>query len=166
VKDFWVNGTNYPPGNPPETRWFGEPTSAYFVAGTPDESGGRGKWRLEVSPALAATNDLFFHVLCPRLGREGAFPTARRIRAEAFEGALIDEGKDSTAVFFSRSDSPQTNLSAALPDGQKVPLLVADLAPGSYAVTIHNEKAANFMVEADGVLAVPQASGTVKLTRR
>jgi heparin/heparan-sulfate lyase len=63
IKDFWVAGTNYPPGNPPETRWFGQPGNPDYVPGTPDESGGRGKWRLEVSPPLPALHDNFFPAL-------------------------------------------------------------------------------------------------------
>jgi hypothetical protein len=174
IKDFWVNGTNYPPGNPPETRWFGEPTSPDFVPGTPDESGGRGKWRIEVSPAVPALNDVFLHVLCPRLGREGAFPTVSRLSSvtridfsdtEPFDGALIRAGGRQVAVYFCRTDVAESLFYAGLPAAPETLLLVADLAPGRYVVTIGNKSPFNLSVGDDGIAAIPGAQFQVKIKR-
>lgn len=164
IKDFWVNGTNYPPGNPPETRWFGEPTSPWYVPGTPDESGGRGKWRLEVSPPEPALDDVFLHVLCPRLGWEGPFPQVERLRAGEFDGALVREGGLAVAVFFARSEQPATHFSAILPAGP-VTLLVADLAPGDYTLHLPGQASALVRVEGVGLLALTQVSGAVEVSQ-
>ncbi len=166
LKDFWVNGTNYPPGNPPETRWFGEPTSKWFVAGTPDESGGRGKWRLEVSPPAPAKEDVFFHVLCPRLDREGPFPAVSGIQAGEFEGTLVAEGNRAAAAFFSRGENAQTAFAATLPKDQKTALIVADLKPGEYVLSIAGQPAAPAVVGEDGVLMALDAAGAVRAERR
>jgi hypothetical protein len=172
IKDFWVNGTNYPPGNPPETRWFGEPTSPDFVNGTPDESGGRGKWRIEVSPQELAMKDVFFHVLCPRLGREGAFPIVSKLSSinvldgstsQPFDGALIRAGSDQAVVFFCRSDTSESVFYAGFPPAPKTLLVVADLAPGTYSVTLANKPAPDLLVGADGVATIPEALFPVKL---
>ena len=175
IKDFWVNGTNYPPGNPPETRWFGEPTSPDYVVGTPDESGGRGKWRIEVSPSTPDLHDVFLHVLCPRLGREGAFPSVSRLssitridgsNAEPFEGALIrGPGGRQAAVYFCRGDTSETVFSAGWPPAPENLLVVADLAPGKYTVTMGNQPAFELMVAPDGIASIPAAQFPVKLKR-
>jgi len=163
LKDFWVNGTNYPPGNPPETRWFGEPTSPWFNPGTPDESGGRGKWRLEVSPSTPALDDVFLHVLCPRLGSEGPFPQVERLSAPGFDGALVREAGLATAVFFSHTEQVATEFRATLPT-QPVALVVADLAQGNYTVQLAGQPPRSVPVQADGLLFLRQASGRVEFT--
>jgi heparin/heparan-sulfate lyase len=172
IKDFWVNGTNYPPGNPPETRWFGEPTSPDFIPGTPDESGGRGKWRIEVSPQEPALNDVFLHVLCPRLGREGPFPTVSKLSSitivdgsmsEPFDGALIRAGSEQAVVFFCRSHAAESVFYAGFPPAPQTLLVVADLAPGDYAVTMANNPTFGLSVGADRVAAIPEAQFPVKL---
>ncbi len=172
IKDFWVNGTNYPPGNPPETRWFGEPTSQSFVPGTPDESGGRGKWRIEVSPAGQPTEAVFFHALCPRLGREGPFPDVKRIAsatngaapASPFQGALVLDGDHRAAVFFSPGVSPD-RLSINLPTGPPLTLIVAGLSAGPYIVRTGTKPPLNVVVDKDGILLAPDASGTVAVAK-
>lgn len=164
LKDFWVHGTNYPPGNPPETRWFGEPTSPGFIPGTPDESGGRGKWRLEVSPPAPARDDVFLHALCPRLGREGDFPRVERLRADGFDGAFLSEGEQAAAVFFARAEQPADSFAATLPD-RKAILIVADLAPGDYAFTGSGRAAGSLRVAADGIVLLAEAAGRVRLSR-
>ncbi|HTL17027.1 MAG TPA: hypothetical protein VL793_07310, partial [Patescibacteria group bacterium] len=176
IKDFWVYGTNYPPGDPPETRWFGEPTSSYYVSGTPDESGGRGKWRLEVSPTEPALDDVFFHVLCPRLEREGPFPSVSKLtsppiaagtaNSAGFDGALIKEGNLQEAVFFSRAQELQNAFNAQLPANPGCALLVSGLKPGEYQLRSGQNRLANLSVADDGLAIVPQASGAVQILPR
>ena len=175
VKDFWVNGTNYPPGNPPETRWFGEPTSPDFVPGTPDESGGRGKWRIEVRPSEPALNDVFLHALCPRLGSEGAFPTIAKLSSitqignkvvEPFDGALIRMADRQAAIFFCRSEPSESAFFASWPPGPPTVLIVADLAPGLYVVTVQNQSPIESIVAADGTLVIHDAQAPVKIARK
>ena len=169
VKDFWVNGTNYPPGEPPETRWFGDPTSPDYVPGTPDETGGRGKWRLEVSPATPASDDVFFHVLCPRLGYEGSFPTVEKLpntaldKSSSFAGALIVDGQKRAAVFFSRGDQFQNNFRCRLPVGQTCELLVTGLNAGSYEVRSPGHSPQTISVGDDGVAFLPETSGDLEI---
>ncbi len=163
IKDFWVGGRNWPPGNPPETRWFGDPTSKWYVPGTPDESGGRGKWRIEVSPPAPAVEDVFFHVLCPRLGREGPFPEVRGVSAGEFVGALVAEGKAHAAAFFSLRERRQSALRTALPKGAPWELIVADLAPGQYVVTVDGARVAMPTVSEEGALALSVPGGVVEV---
>jgi hypothetical protein len=175
IKDFWVSGTNYPPGNPPETRWFGEPTSPDFIPGTPDESGGRGKWRFEVSPPVPSLKDVFLHVLCPRLGIEGAFPTVSRLGSVArinpanrgpFDGALVRAGGQQAVVFFCHSDSSEPTSYAGWPPAPQTLLVVADLVPGNYVVTIGNKLPLALSVAADGIAAIPGAESPVQIERQ
>jgi len=154
LKDFWVNGTNYAPGNPPESRWYGDPTSEYYVPGTPDESGGRGKWRIEVSPAQPALDDVFFNVLCPRLGTEGPFPTVDAIAAGPYTGALVREGERAAAVFFARPEHAQPAFSANLP-GVLCDVIIADLAPGPVQVSVDGRPYQSAVIGEDGTLALP-----------
>ncbi len=171
VKDFWVNGRNIPPGNPPEARWFGEPGSEWFEPGTPDETGGRGKWRLEVSPAMPATDDAFFHVLCPRLGRDGPFPEISGIGAGLdtkepidYAGALVTEGNNMAAVFFARAEKRPNGFSTSLPQARRCLLVVADLAPGPYRVSVSGRQLAAVQVDENGLLIVPDAGGKVTVS--
>lgn len=165
LKDFWVNGANYPPGNPPETRWFGEPGSRYYVAGTPDETGGRGKWRLEVSPPAASTNDVFFHVLCPRLGLEGDFPTVRPISADRFTGALVSDGRKNAAAFFNQSENSEKEFKALLPAEISWAVVVMDMQPGSYAVQVGGSERQRIQIGTDGILMLERVSGEVRVYR-
>ncbi len=173
LKDFWVNGTNYPPGDPPETRWFGEPTSKWFVPGTPDESGGRGKWRIEVSPEDQSSEAVFFHALCPRLGRDGGFPEVTRIGSEAsagsnapaFEGALVSENNHRAAVFFAPGGGGEA-VSVKLPPALPLTLIVADLAAGQYSVRNGSHPSRDVEVGADGILLVRSASGVIDVSKR
>lgn len=167
IKDFWVNGADYAPGNPPEVRWFGEPGTAYYVPGTPDETGGRGKWRIEVSPATPAADDVFMNVLCPRLGSQGAFPTVTRLTAAPFDGALVTEGNRAAAAFFSHTEKLQTAFAAALPAGKGCQVAVTDLSPGQYTVTVGGKPSLPVAVGADGVLQFTAATGgAVQAIRR
>jgi hypothetical protein len=166
IKDFWVSGTNYPPGEPPESRWFGEPTSRDFIAGTPDETGGRGKWRVEICPSAPAMHDVFLHVLCPRLGLSGEFPGVIRLRADNFEGALIQEGTLSQAVFFGRGEERQSGFSANLPENQESSLWIADLAPGEYILSQDGKRPSIVRIAEDGVAFFANIAGPVELKRR
>ncbi|MBV9469830.1 MAG: hypothetical protein JOZ57_11360, partial [Abitibacteriaceae bacterium] len=159
IKDFWVNGANYPPGNPPEVRWFGDPGSQYFVSGTPDETGGRGKWRIEVSPPTPAQDDVFLNVLCPRLGSEGSFPTVTRLSTGTFDGALITEANHSSAAFFAHTEKLQTSFTATLPTGKSWLVAVVDMAPGRYAVSAGGKALPPVTIGKDGVLRLDAPSG-------
>lgn len=165
LKDFWVNGVNYPPGNPPETRWFGDPASGWHVPGTPDESGGRGKWRLEVSPAAPAKHDVFFHALCPRPGTDGPFPQVRRVTTAGHEGALVADADRQSVVFFARSEGRATRLVASLPADRKGTVIVADLAPGHYTVRANGLHLVDATVAEDGILTVVDAAGELSVQR-
>lgn len=165
VKDFWVNGTNYPPGNPPETRWFGVPGTPEHVPGTPDESGGRGKWRLEVSPAEPAFDDVFFTVLSPRLGSEGPFPSVERSDTENFHGAVLVEGESTAALFFARKESRQTRFSGHLPNNY-VTWVIADLEPGEYLATGDGEQVFELTVRHNGVAVAQTFGGRLELRRK
>ncbi len=163
LKDFWVNGTNYPPGNPPETRWFNDPATQWYLPGTPDETGGRGKWRIEVSPSKPSLRDLFFHVLSPRLGTEGPFPTVARISGKPFAGALVTESGKRAAVFFCEEGQPQTQFTVTLPAGEYF-LVVADLKPGEYSIALNGRAQPAQVVVQDGILVLANATGKVELT--
>jgi len=164
LKDFWVNGTNYPPGNSPEIRWFGEPGSGDYVEGTPDETGGRGKWRIEVSPSVPAADDLFLHVLCPRLGKAGSFPTVSRILApEHYAGGLVSEGELQSAFFFCKEIEGERGFKAKLPDSPETTCFVTGLAPGSYLVETGNRSPIRLEAGDDGLLVIEKASGAVTI---
>jgi hypothetical protein len=163
LKDFWVAGTNYPPGNPPETRWFGEAGSQWYVPGTPDESGGRGQWRLEVSPAGVGLDHKFLHVLCPRLGAQGEFPEVSRMSVEAFHGAVIREGGRNAAVFFCAEEATRPGLTVALPEGIWE-VLIADLLPGNYRLSWEGASA-TAQVDESGLLHAPNARGRLRVAR-
>jgi hypothetical protein len=166
LKDFWVNGTNYPPGNPPETRWFGEPGSGYYVEGTPDETGGRGKWRIEVSPSVPARDDVFLHVLCPRLGQEGNFPTVSRIAApDHYAGGMISEGNLRAACFFLQETQSRQTFSAKLPDATETTCYVTGLTPGTCLVETDGRQPVRLQVGDDGLLVIKKASGAIAIHR-
>jgi heparin/heparan-sulfate lyase len=166
VKDFWVRGVNLPPGNPPEARWFGDPALAGFVPGTPDESGGRGKWRIEVSPPTPATDDVFFHVLLPKLGTGEDFAAVQRLDAGAHAGALLQEGNRNVAVFFARTEKQESVLSLKLPSGVRAKVIAADLRPGTYQVKSDGSAAKDLAVGEDGLLVLEDASGEVNVTTK
>jgi hypothetical protein len=164
LKDFRVDGVNYPPGNPPETRWFGDPATEWYVPGTPDETGGRGKWRLEVSPPAPAKDDVFLHVLCPRLGMEGPFPAVTYASAGGLDGALVGEQESAAALFFSHDERRLTAASLALPPGREWLLVIADLAPGSYLVRAGGKAVPPVKVGDDGLLVTRVAGGAVQVS--
>ncbi len=165
VKDFWVKGTNYPPGNPPEIRWFGAPGTRDYVPGTPDETGGRGKWRIEVSPASPAEDDVFFHVLCPRLGKDGPFPKVQfHPVAAPYSGALISEAGRNAAVFFCQQPTPQKRFSCTLPADAKFQCYVTGLSPGRYQVRIGDGPVAPMPVSGEGLLVLESAAGSILIT--
>jgi hypothetical protein len=165
LKDFWVNGTNYPPGNPPETRWFGEPGSPDYVPGTPDESGGRGKWRLEVSPAAPAYDDVFFTVLSPRLGTQGSFPAVEHHQTPNYQGAVIHEGETTAALFFAQKESRQTFFSTELLK-HHVYWVIADLEPGEYSIVSAAETPAELTVRNNGLAIVHTFGGRLELRKK
>ena len=176
VKDFWVCGTNYPPGEPPEVRWFGSPTAADFIPGTPDETGGRGKWRLEVSPPIPALTNVFFHALCPRLGREGPFPTISKLRsnpamaavpaAGQFEGTLVRQGDQQAAVFFSADEKPQSAFWTHLPATPRSLLLVTGLTPGYYLITMTGHAPQKMSLAGDGLVMISDAAGELRIIKQ
>jgi hypothetical protein len=163
TKDFWVKGTNYPPGNPPEIRWFGDPTSQGYVRGTPDESGGRGKWRLEVSPARPALEDVFFHALAPRLGKEGRFPEIEAVRnVQGWHGVRVTEQGKTIAVFFSAGPELRDSFKAQLSMERQQVLLVG-LSKGSYKP---GQGTKGTTVGDDGVLFIEGVSGAMEISRQ
>ena len=166
LKDFWVNGTNYPPGNPPESRWFGEPGSGNYVEGTADETGGRGRWRIEVSPSVPARDDVFLHVLCPRLGNEGGFPTVSRIAApEHYAGGMISQDGLHAAFFFCKELEGQQSFNTTLQDSPETTCFVTGLAKGSYLVETGNRLPIRLEAGDDGLLVIEKASGVVSIQK-
>lgn len=165
IKDFWVAGTNYPPGNPPETRWFGEPGSSSYVSGTPDESGGRGKWRLEVSPPAPALDDVFLHVLCPRLGTDGSFPEVELVQLGGHAGAAVTENGNRTVILFSRDETTRAGVTGLLPSNPPARVFVADLAPGDYRLEVQGQPGRVLQVGDDKLAVLPPLSGDFRLTK-
>lgn len=165
VKDFWVNGTNYPPGNPPETRWFGQPGSQYYVKGTPDETGGRGKWRIEVTDPVESTEAKFLHVLCPRLGLDGNFPAVSRLEAPVgWAGGIVSDAGDSRAFFFSLGEAYQHRFAGRLPAGFRGTCHIAGLRPGTYSVGTDARAPSTVKVADHGVLVIEDASGSIAIS--
>jgi heparin/heparan-sulfate lyase len=85
-----------------------------------------GAWRMEVSPAEAAAEDVFLHVL--EIGDRDATPPRKvaAIEGHALAGAAI-EGE--AVVLFAEDDL--TSAEATLPDGGTPMLLLAGLEPGA-----------------------------------
>lgn len=87
-----------------------------------------GAWRMEVSPAAAARDDVFLNVL--EIGdRDGTRP--RRVEAvegHALAGAAIE---DEAVVLFADGEGATTGAEATLPDVRTRSLLVAGLEPGA-----------------------------------
>jgi hypothetical protein len=85
-----------------------------------------GAWRMEVSPAEAAAEDVFLHVL--EIGDRDATPPRKvaAIEGHALAGAAI-EGE--AVVLFAVDDL--TSAEATLPDGGTPMLLLAGLEPGA-----------------------------------
>ena len=99
-REFVVDGKNYPPSK-----------------GKTDPRA--GAWRIEVRPAVAATDDLFLHVL--EASRKGAPPavTAAKIVREATGVALeFDYGRKHVRLLFATRGSARLTVTVAGPDGR------------------------------------------------
>jgi heparin/heparan-sulfate lyase len=122
--EFWVDddgtgtvGKNYPS------------TDAVMLADTE-----KGAWRVEVSPPVAALDDVFLHVLT--VGNNSLPPAAlaTRIDATSLVGAVVDD----RVVLFSRAGTPVAGdvytINGAVETAHH---LLTGIAPGLYHVT-HN----------------------------
>ncbi len=87
-----------------------------------------GAWRIEVSPAQPAGEDLFLHVL--EIGDKGSTGKRRTELLDGvnFQGAAVERGP---MVVFSTGEAPVSNGEVSLPDMGCDSLLITSLAPNS-----------------------------------
>ncbi len=138
-----------------------------------------GAWRIEVSPAIAAKEDLFLHVL--EIGDKGdtRAPRVELVEGRNLVGALVE---NETLTLFATADQPVTEGEMTIPDiGVKV-LLITGLRPeAKYELQMTGGRSSswggglfqgvhqwNFTGDADkaGVLRVPfkgQKDGRLRL---
>lgn len=114
-KEFLVNGVNYP-ADPQPNR--------------PDQAGERGAWRVEISPASAAAEDCFLHVM--QVADNGCtdFREVTEIEGDTVAGAIV---AGHGALFHKKLGSLSENFSFDLP--KECWLLVTDLEAGSWTVS-------------------------------
>src|SRR5687767_15649149 len=84
-----------------------------------------GGWRIEVTPSVAARDDVFLHIL--EIGEKGA-PARRieRVRGHGLAGAVI---AGDAAVLMATGSDPLSEAEVTLPDVASRFVLLAGLAP-------------------------------------
>jgi len=97
-KECWLDGANHDGADGSEVGASGKKVAFRPYTG----EGETGRWRLEVSPSVAAENDLFLNVIQVGLKSKGAKPTAAKlVKAEGAASAEIElgDGRKATVTF-------------------------------------------------------------------
>ncbi|HJQ24206.1 MAG TPA: heparinase II/III family protein [Blastocatellia bacterium] len=85
-----------------------------------------GSWRIEVSPAVAAKEDLFLHVLEIGDKGDGRAPRVELVEGSNLVGAMVEDG---AITLFATTDQPVTEAEATIPNVQARTLLITGLRP-------------------------------------
>jgi hypothetical protein len=125
----WVNGKNY------------------WTAELAKDHGAVGRWRLEVQPSQPQSRDLFLHFLHPGFG---AIPAVSLVQSADAVGAFAG----TVAVLFTRSETPQKQMTYRIAHSGRVRHVVAGLASGQYDVYRNGAR------EAAGLTVAAQATVT------
>jgi hypothetical protein len=132
----WGSGKNWPldpaeggplPADPYLARMFRTFWGQDFVKLSPSNRRAvvPGAWRMEVTPAVAARDDVFLHVL--EIGDEGAPPLRiERVRGHGLAGAVVE---GDAAVLMAEGSGPLAEAEVTLPDVATRFVLLAGLAP-------------------------------------
>jgi hypothetical protein len=97
-KECWLDGVNHDGAEGSEVGAKGKKVGFRPYTG----EGEAGRWRLEVSPAAPAENDLFLHVIQVGLKSKDAKPAAAKlVKAEGATGAEVElgNGRKATVTF-------------------------------------------------------------------
>ena len=91
-----------------------------------------GAWRVEVSPATAATDDLFLHVMSVMQSTESSQPTVVLVR----EGGMVGASADGWTALWSESGELLESGALTLQGQQSYHVLACDLEPGWWYVSV------------------------------
>jgi Heparinase II C-terminal domain len=114
----------------PGREWWIEATRTNYMAPRKPPPAEPGAWRVEVSPADSALNDLFLHVMTVMDAGTATAPSVERIDGAAVVGArFLDR-----AVLFGRTGELLRTTRFAVSGTGPVTMLVCDLQPGTWSV--------------------------------
>ncbi|MBI3245669.1 MAG: heparinase II/III family protein [Deltaproteobacteria bacterium] len=146
--EFWIDddgtgkkGKNYPVGD---------------KVGQAD--GENGAWRVEVSPAIAARDDMFLHVLTVSNATTVAAATGLKVDGDLVVGAKIDDH----VILFSKDGVPLSEGSYTAPNTtETVTHLLTGFLPGKYHVVQNGTQMVTgpFLTDAYGVLRFTSSGG-------
>jgi len=125
---YWVDDNGYtgPAGG---ANW--PPPSSSYGGHTPEEIG-VGGWRVELSPPVAALDDLFLNVL--EIGQTGFVAADATLIGEVagdVVGVVIDDAVERRAAVFSRTRTPLQETTFDIPSGPATRVLLCDLQAGA-----------------------------------
>ncbi len=105
-----------------------------------------GAWRIEVSPAASAREDVFLHTLTVMDSTTTEAPPVGKVEGQGMVGARVLD----RVALFSRSGSLQSRVGFRIDGSGKLRFLVCDLQPGSWIVTRNGARIAGaFTATAD-----------------
>lgn len=147
-------------GKGKEFMVFGKNYESYPTKSRPDPTKEYGQWRIQESPLQARSEDIFLNVMQVSDNSGDALKNVTKIDAPQLVGALIGD----RAVLFSRNGSPLDGIvEFSVPSGvgRKMKVLVTDLKPGIWRVTVDGKpvKSSVKVSEQDGALYLTAAPG-------
>jgi len=119
-KEFWVESTR---SNYAVTTWDGKPVRDLVEAGA---------WRVEVSPAEPRKADLFLHTLAVMDADVQVGPNVEMLTEPRCVGIVVLD----RAVLFGRDAEPQEQVHFEIARPGRTRILVCDLAPGYWRVSL------------------------------
>ena len=111
-------------------EWWIEATRTNYTAPRKPEPAEPGAWRIEVSPAAPALDDVFLHVMTVADAGTAAGPVVERVDGAAVVGArFLDR-----AVVFGRTGEALRTAAFTISGSGTVKVLVCDLHPGVWSI--------------------------------
>lgn len=115
----------------PGREWWIEATRTNYTAPRKPPPAEPGAWRIEVSPAVPALDDLFLHVMTVTDAGTAAGPVVQRLDGAGVVGArFLDR-----AVLFGRTGEALRTAGFTISGRDTVNVLVCDLHPGAWSIT-------------------------------
>jgi heparin/heparan-sulfate lyase len=134
-------------------EWWIEATKTNYTAPEKPPPAEPGGWRVEISPAAPALDDLFLHVMTVTDAGTAAGPVVERVEGAAVVGArFLDR-----AVLFGRTGEALRTAGFTLSGRGTVKVLVCDLHPGVWSITRDG-------VHVPGAIAVTNAGKCLSTT--
>jgi len=163
-REFEVEGKNYD-ATPAQDTWRapGGKISTDSQKG-PQEP---GAWRIEISPAAPAEDDVFLNVLYPTDASGPALPATAPLAGEGYRGLTLEDPAQPWAILFAGKDWPESGLSYSIQMNRETMHWIGCLPAGRYRLLRGEDPVGGeAAVGADGVLAVKgPGSGTFRVVR-